>query len=269
MLISTHRAEGGGFLTDVDPLVAPGRLLELEVLQGVAVQVEFVKAARFRFKGLKPGLSSPDVSSKHAPSYLAPLPQKPSTTPSSTCQLVKPHQALDFPQAAAKFPDHLFGAVRDEVLLVVGVDWLRGPYHTGCQRLVPLTYADHTGCQQPVCSTKHPTRVTPRGGQIGYAARTGCDQLVRRMQKMQKNEKLRQNCFGQPHTMSVSALYTCRHSSSRCSVRCHSVFIMRWNSSLLRVAFAISAITAPCTPQFSLPVASKTLISISVRPLKA
>jgi hypothetical protein len=52
---------------------------------------------------------------------------------------------------------------------------------------------DHTGCQQPVSSTKRPTRVTPvtpsRGCQIGHAAHTGCHQLVRRLQQNQKLQK--------------------------------------------------------------------------------
>ena len=68
------------------------------------------------------------------------------------------------------------------------------------------------------------------------------------------------------NSITVSALYTCRHWSSRPSRRCHSVFMMRYMSSRLRVARASSARSLPCAPHGSLLVHSSVLISISVRP---
>ena len=59
---------------------------------------------------------------------------------------------------------------------------------------------DYTGGQQPVSSTKRPTRVTHcRGCQIGYVANTGRDQLVSRLQKNQKLQKCLANPTDEQH----------------------------------------------------------------------
>ena len=68
------------------------------------------------------------------------------------------------------------------------------------------------------------------------------------------------------NSITVSALYTFLHLSSRPSRRCHSVFMMRYMSSRFRVARASSARSLPCAPHGSLLVHSSVLISISVRP---